>query len=220
MYEKLTADPNDLVGAFAYIIYKQQKVDSFKSFGGRELRHEEVASFHAIAALDTSIAAYRTQGEALAQTFLNASLDELVERTEAATRKDTLHRQIDTVHAGLAARLAAISDSLNARRTFTGWMRDVAGNLLVNLVSIFVLGALLLGYRFSGELQQSAEKKWASLFRATRRSVSVLKQHQRQAGKQHAHRRQHRAGRRGPVQQADVATGVQAAQRAPAQHGQ
>lgn len=159
IYEKLTADPNDLVGAFAYIIYKQQKVDYFKSFGGRELRREEVESFHAIAALDTSIAAYRTQGEALAQTFLNASLDELVERTEAATRKDTLHRQIDTVHAGLAARLAAISESLNARRTLSGWACDVAGNLLVNLVSIFVLGALLLGYRFCGELQQSAEKK-------------------------------------------------------------
>lgn len=158
IYEKLTADPNDLVGAFAYIIYKQQKVDYFKSFGGRELRREEVENFHAIAALETSITAYRTQGEALAQAFLNASLDELVERTESATRKDTLHRQIDTVYAGLSAKLGLINDGLNARRTFTGWVRDVAGNLLVNLVSIFVLGALLLGYRFSGELQQSAEK--------------------------------------------------------------
>lgn len=40
-----------------------------------------------------------------------------------------------------------------------GWVRDVGGNLLVNLVSIFVLGALLLGYNFSAELQQGTEKK-------------------------------------------------------------
>jgi hypothetical protein len=38
-------------------------------------------------------------------------------------------------------------------------VRDVTGNLLVNLVSIFVLGALLLGYKFTGELQQGVEKK-------------------------------------------------------------
>lgn len=155
----MTADPDDLVGAFAYIIYKQQKVDYFKSFGGRELRREEVESFHAIATLDTSIAAYRTQGEALAQAFLNASLDDLVERTEAATRKDTLHRKIEAVSASLSAKLAIITEGLNARRTFRGWVHDVAGNLLVNLVSIFVLGALLLGYRFSGELQQTAQQK-------------------------------------------------------------
>lgn len=159
VYEKLTADPNDPVGAFAYIIYKQQKVDYCKSFGGRDLTREELDSFHAIAALDTSIAAYRTQGEALAQAFLNASLDELVDRTEVATRQDILYRQIEAVNVALAGKLTTISETLGAKRTFMGWTRDITGNLLVNLVSIFVLGVLLLGYEFSGRLQQGAEKK-------------------------------------------------------------
>ncbi|WP_198116427.1 hypothetical protein [Massilia rhizosphaerae] len=159
IYEKLTANPDDLIGAFAYIIYKQQKVDFYKSFAGRTPTPDEVKNFHAIASLDTSIAAYRAQGEAMAQAFLNASLDELVERTEADTRQDTLYKHIETVSSGLAAKLGVINDSLQAKRTVGGWARDVGGNLLVNLVTIFVIGAFVLGYKFMGELQQNAEQK-------------------------------------------------------------
>lgn len=158
IYEKLAGDQSDLIGALAYMIYKQQKVDFCKSLGDREASREELYSFHAVAALDTSLAAYRRQGATLAQAFLESSLDELVARTEAATRKDALSRQIDSVQNGLSARLAAISNGLDAKRSFAGWVRDISANLLVNLLSIFVLGALLLGYRFSGDLQLGAEK--------------------------------------------------------------
>ncbi|MGJ9418949.1 hypothetical protein ACHAC9_14450 [Massilia sp. CMS3.1] len=95
----------------------------------------------------------------MAQAFLNASLDELVERTETETRQDILYTQIETVKAGLESKLLTIHGTLDAKRTFWGWGRDIAGNLLVNLVSIFVLGALVLGYKFSGELQQGAENR-------------------------------------------------------------
>ena len=159
IYEKLAADPHDLVGAFAYIAYKQQKVDYCKSFGGRELSREELCSFHLIAALDTSLLTYRRQGEALAQSFLNASLDDLVERAEAAAKKDTLSKQIEAVQAVLSTRLAGIDKGIHAKRSFVGWLRDISTNLLVNLVSIFVLGALLLGYRLTGDLQQQAQAR-------------------------------------------------------------
>lgn len=159
IYEKLTADPDDLIGALAYIIYKQQKVDFSRSFPGRNPTKEELEGFHAIAMLDTSIAAYRLQGEAMAQAFLNASLDEVVERTEADTRQDTLYKYVGSVSAALETRLSALNDSLNAKRTVAGWARDVAGNLIVNLVTILVIGALVFGYKFIGELQQQTEHK-------------------------------------------------------------
>ncbi len=93
------------------------------------------------------------------RTFLNAGLDEFVDSTEAATRQRVLYRKIESDNTVLEDKLAAISDTLRAKRTVTGWLRDVSGNLLVNLVSIFVLGALVLGYRFSAELQQGAERR-------------------------------------------------------------
>lgn len=159
IYQRLTSDPNDAIGCFAYIVYKQQKVEFCRSFGGRELTREELANFHVVAGLDTSIEVYRARGETMMRAFLNAGLDELVENTEAATRQRVLYRMIESGNIALEGRIAAVSESLRERRTIVGWLRDVTGNLLVNLVSIFVLGALLLGYRFSAELQQGAERR-------------------------------------------------------------
>jgi hypothetical protein len=159
VFQRLTADPNDAAGALAYIAYKRQKIEFCKSFGDREPTREELHGFHAVASLDTSIDAYRSQGEAIAESFLNASLDELAANAKAATCQHTLYRKIESGNVRLEEKLGAIAESIGAKRTLVGWLRDVSGNLLVNLVSIFVLGALLLGYRFSAELQQGAERK-------------------------------------------------------------
>lgn len=159
VYQRLIADPSDAIGVFAYIIYKQQKIEFCKSFGGRELTKEELDSFNAIASLDTSISVYRARGETLMRVFINAGLDELVDSVEASTRQGVLYRRIESGNVDLQEKLAGISETLRAKRTVIGWVRDVSGNLIVNLVSIFVLGALLLGYRFSAELQQGAERR-------------------------------------------------------------
>ena len=159
VYQRLTADPSDAIGVFAYIIYKQQKIEFCKSFGGRELTRAELDSFHVIASLDTSIAVYRARGETLMRFFISAGVEELVESIEATTRKGVLYRRIESGNVDLQEKLAAISGTLREKRTIIGWVRDVSGNLIVNLVSIFVLGALLLGYRFSAELQQGAERR-------------------------------------------------------------
>ena len=70
-----------------------------------------------------------------------------------------MYRKIESGHVDLQEKLAAVGETLREKRTIIGWVRDVSGHLVVNLVSIFVLGALLLGYRFSAELQQGAERK-------------------------------------------------------------
>ena len=159
VFQRLIADPNDAAGALAYIAYKRQKIEFCKSFGDREPTREELHGFHTVASLDTSIDAYRSQGEAIAESFLNASLDELAADVKAATCQHTLYRKIESGNFRLEEKLGAIAESIGERRTLVGWLREVSGNLLVNLVSIFVLGALLLGYRFSAELQQGVERK-------------------------------------------------------------
>jgi hypothetical protein len=159
IFEKLAAIPNDAVGVFAYFTYKKQKIDFCQSFGGRDPTRQELDGFYAVASLNSSIESYRAHGRALAQAFLNAGLDALIDHTENATRQDTLYKYLEASTSELGGKLSAINNTLAAKRTFMGWGREVAGNLMVNLVSIFVLGALLLGYRFTGEIQQGAEKK-------------------------------------------------------------
>jgi hypothetical protein len=115
--------------------------------------------FCAIAALDKSIEAYRAKGAAMAHVFATASFEQLIGEVEESVRQNVLYQQAETVRAGLLDKLTVIDNTLAAKRSFMGWVREVGGNLLVNLVSIFVLGALLLGYNFSAELQQGTEKK-------------------------------------------------------------
>lgn len=159
IYEKLTAIPDDPVGVFAYIVYKQQKIEFLKSFGGREPTREELDGFHAVACLDVSIEAYRARGEVLAQLFLNACTEGFLRDIEASMRRDVLFQQAESVKSKLLEKLTAIGNILSAKRTFVGWIREVGGNLVVNLVTILVLGALLLGYNFSVELQQGTERR-------------------------------------------------------------
>ncbi len=158
IYERLAADPNDVVGVMAYIVYKQQKIEYCKSLS-REPTSEELEKFHAIAMLDKSIEVYRAKGALMAHVFATASFEQLIGEVEESIRQDVLYQQAEMVSAGLLDKLTVIDNALAAKRSFMGWVRDVGGNLLVNLVSIFVLGALLLGYNFSAELQQGTEKK-------------------------------------------------------------
>lgn len=159
IYESLIAHPDDVIGAFAYIIYKRQKIDFCRSFPSGTPSRDELERFDVIAALDTSIASYRAGGEEMAQAFLVASLDRVVGRVEADTRQSVLYKYIGGVNAGLEGKLAVISDTLLAKRTWRGWVRDVGANLLLNLITILVIGTLVFGYRMLGELQKEAEKK-------------------------------------------------------------
>lgn len=95
----------------------------------------------------------------MAQAFLNDALDDLVERTEEDTRQDVLYKYIESVNTGLQTQLTLVNDALAAKRTWLGWVRDVGGNLVVNVVTILVIGAFVLGYKFMGELQQQTETK-------------------------------------------------------------
>lgn len=169
IYETLTADPNDLVGALAYIIYKKHKVEFCKSKPGGP-SDADLDSFHAVASLQTSIDSYRSQAEALASNFLTVALDEIAERTENETRQDILYKHVETAHSGLQTQLTtvttglqrqltSINDTLGAKRTAMGWVRDVGGNLAVNLVTILAIGVVVLGYKFLSDFQQSTEQK-------------------------------------------------------------
>lgn len=159
IYETLTADPDDLVGALAYIIYKRQKVEFCKNHPGGAPGPADLEHFHRIASLQTSIDSYRAQAEALAQAFLTAALDDLAERTENETRQDVLSKQITSVNTGLQSQLNTINASLDGKRTWLGWIRDVGGNLVVNLLTIVIIGAVVVGYKTWADIQQGTEKR-------------------------------------------------------------
>jgi hypothetical protein len=159
-----------LVGALAYIIYKKQKVEFCKNHPTGAPDRAELDNFHRIASLQTSVDSYRAQAEALAQAFLTVALDDLADRTETETRQDVLSKQLttvttglqtqlNTVNTGLQTQLNTINSVLDAKRSWVGWGRDVGGNLVVNLLTIVIIGAIVIGYRSWADIQQGAEAR-------------------------------------------------------------
>lgn len=70
-----------------------------------------------------------------------------------------LYTHISTVSTGLKSQLDGVTKTLEGNRTFWGWARDVTGNLVVNVVTIFVVGAIVLGYKFLSDAQPKVEHK-------------------------------------------------------------
>lgn len=136
MYQKLVSDPEDAVGMFAYIAYKRHKVEFRLSLNGREPTQQELDDFHAFASLATSIASYRAQAAKLMTTLMSNALSELACDAKSEARQSVVYQQIEVVNAGLMGKLNLIDSALQAKRTFAGWLRDIAGNLVVNLVTV------------------------------------------------------------------------------------
>lgn len=55
--------------------------------------------------------------------------------------------ETDVRGAAISKQVQRIEDKLNERRTLKGWLMEVGGNLLVSLLTVFVVGALYLGYQ-------------------------------------------------------------------------
>ena len=57
-----------------------------------------------------------------------------------------------------SARLVSeVMAKLNERRTLKGWAADVGGNLLVSLLTVFVVGALYVGYQNIAQISAATE---------------------------------------------------------------
>ncbi len=144
VYSLLVADPNDVLAALAYTTYKQHKVETIEEIEmrtGQPATPADLEAFERTARTPSALAMYGRQAEHLIQAFLRITLSERQGALTAEFANSEISRQ-----------LAAIQANQNANRTVWGWFRVVGGNLAVNIMTILVIGALLLGYRWYEEV--------------------------------------------------------------------
>lgn len=84
-----------------------------------------------------AISGYRIQGEALVLAFLNESLAQRVRDIENGVQ--------DSV---IGEHLKNIKDQIDSKKTWLGWGKDVLNNLSVNILTIIVIGAIIIGYNY------------------------------------------------------------------------
>jgi hypothetical protein len=172
VYRKLVQGPDDVVGALAYVLYKQQKIafiEQIQRDQQREPNEQELQSFHTISALPETLASYQQRAEALADQFLEIALAARLQQAETEIRQSTtLHMlastKTDLTHvvqasqALLTSRTDSILAELQGKKTIGGWLREVGGNLLVSVLTIVVVGALYTGYQWLSVFNSNLEK--------------------------------------------------------------
>ncbi|MFM0363718.1 hypothetical protein [Paraburkholderia sediminicola] len=160
IYTKLVQSPSDTVGALAYALYKQRKVAYIAEIESKDKRAptpEEMAAFHKQNALDDQIRAYRSEAEALAAEFLRVGLANRLATAEQDARDNAREAALRVELKTVAGRITEVKQSVDQRRTFSGWIADAFGNLLVNFLTIAIVGAVVLGIKTLDKYTSKAE---------------------------------------------------------------
>lgn len=139
IYKKLAPSPEDAVGAFAYMLYKEDKIayieDIFKATG-KNPTAEDLSAFHRTSCLPTVLEGYRERAQLLVNDFLQTALRDRIKEMEESVKNNALGTKFDGVVA-----------QLNEKKTLAGWGRDVGTNIFVNFLTIVIIGAIILGYK-------------------------------------------------------------------------
>jgi len=150
IYKQLVTNPDDAVGAIAYVLYKGEKIafiEATEATHHRAPTPDEMRVFHAQSCALAKLDAYRAQAKQLGEAFLNAGL---------ATK---LKQYEDDVHDGVINQnVSAVLAELKARKGFVAWMGDMVASLGVNIATIIVIGALLGGYQALARFNSALEK--------------------------------------------------------------
>lgn len=137
-YRVYVKDNNDLIGIIAYGLYKEQKQSYFNDLhtkGGREITAADVDAYHSTMCTTGTVEAYRANTLVVYNKLFQSKLSEVQQSFADEFKKNEIMLKLD-----------GIQNAIQEKTTFLGWVKGVAETLLVNVLTIFVLGALILGY--------------------------------------------------------------------------
>lgn len=113
LFQQLVKNEHDAIGAFAYVLYEQEKVafiEAIQTAHGRPPTEAELLAFHLQASTPPRIAAYRQSAEFLAQAFLNAGLKIELDRYAEDIQKALWSQKLDLITQETAEKLARLPE--------------------------------------------------------------------------------------------------------------
>ncbi|MDQ1816109.1 hypothetical protein RBA41_22690 [Massilia sp. CCM 9210] len=150
IYKELVNDPDDAVGAIAYVLYKRDKIafiEATQSAHGRVPTPDELKVFHTQTCEPAKIRAYRAHAQQLANAFLHSGLAQRMREFEDEIRESVLNQNV-----------SAVLLELKSKKSLGAWFGDIVGNLGVNMLTIIVIGALLGGYQALAKFNANVQK--------------------------------------------------------------
>ncbi|SFX47504.1 hypothetical protein SAMN03097694_2375 [Janthinobacterium lividum] len=163
VYDQLVTGPNDFIGALAYSLYKQTKVEWIINLkaanGGLEPTAAESMMFHDFNVLPAQLQGYKDRAAALAATFLNVATQERLDDLSADTLQSALATKFDSTHQAVATELASFSAELASRRGIYGWMAEVGAALITNFLTIILVALIAYGYGKFNAINSAVDAK-------------------------------------------------------------
>lgn len=170
IYERLVQNENDLVGAIAYVLYKQQKIEFIEGIeraSGTDPSPEQWAEFHRLTCLDSSILNYQKRAEDLVNQFLRNMLSSHVEQLDAQAAQHMAAR-VDLVTGGLREKIIELESSINTnhavinteitnKKSILNRLGEAFLNILYGLAIIAIVGGIFNGYKWISSLNSQAE---------------------------------------------------------------
>lgn len=148
VYDDLVQGPNDVVGALAYVLYKQQKIaflNKIHADHNREPTSEELNSFHTYTRLPETQQGFMDRAAALADEFLEVALETKLQQAETLIRQSVTSEEIRSAKGDISATVEATkqlletkldvvaSDSKSAAQTATQELKPKIDTVLAEL---------------------------------------------------------------------------------------
>lgn len=170
IYERLVQDENDLVGAIAYVLYKQQKIEFIEGIeraSSTDPSAEQWAEFHRLTCLESSILNYQKRAEDLVNQFLRNMLSGHIEQLDAQAAQQMAAR-VDLVTGGLREKIIELENSINTnhavinaeitnKKSILNRLGEAFLNILYGLAIIAIVGGIFNGYKWISSLNSQAE---------------------------------------------------------------
>ncbi|MFM2088897.1 MAG: hypothetical protein RLZZ237_3766 [Pseudomonadota bacterium] len=150
VYDQLVKGPNDFIGALAYSLYKQTKVEWIINLqaenGGLDPTVAECRMFHDLNVLPAQLQGYKDRATALAATFLNVATQARLDELSADTVQSALAAKFDATHQAVTVELISYRSELAAKRGIYGWLAEVGAALITNFLTIILVALIAYGY--------------------------------------------------------------------------
>ncbi|EKU38130.1 MULTISPECIES: hypothetical protein [Acinetobacter] len=171
IYERLVADENDLIGAIAYILYKQHKIEFIKKIEAEYSTSptpDQWLEFHRTTCLESNIINYQKRAEDLVSQFLKNMLSEHVEHLEAQADQRMAAR-VELITGSLREKIAELENSINGnhilvqaeitnKKSILNRLGEAFLNILYGLAIIAIIGGVFNGYKWVSKMNSHAEK--------------------------------------------------------------
>lgn len=120
VYKELVQGPNDVVGALAYLLYKQQKIaflEKIQADHNREPTPEELGSFHTYTRLEETLQGFKDRAEALADEFLEVALSTKLQQAETLIRHSVTTEEVRAAKESILSALDSTKQLLDVKLT-------------------------------------------------------------------------------------------------------